>query len=174
MSYYDLQMSLEEIDALIEMDNMEREYEKRAKKKSKKKSQSVSQEIIDDAREHLWMIIEDHGYRCEDGHWLTEKEFYVWEDDRVLREYENVFGMRKLNTRLRRRTVAFAVLFLCAVARSSDGGGWRNRSFRRDLTLQDRKKSLPQTKNMLQPSTTFLQLCCNFAHARALTGYTVM
>ena len=93
MSYYDSQMSLEEIDALIEMDNMEREYEKRAKKKSKKKSKSVSQEIVDDAREHLWMIIEDHGYRCEDGHWLTEKEFYAWEDDRVLREYENVFGM---------------------------------------------------------------------------------
>ena len=87
---------------------------------------------------------------------------------------KRIRGMRKLNTRLRRRTVAFAVLFLCAEARSSDGGGWRNRSFRRDLTVQDRKKSLPQTKKMLQPTATFLHLCRNFAHARALTGYTVM
>lgn len=37
----------------------------------------------------------------------------------------------------------------------------KNRSFRRDPTLQDRKKSLQQMKNTVQPTTTFLHLSCN-------------
>lgn len=52
-----------------------------------------SQEEIDCMAETLWMDIEDHGWLCEDGHWLTDEEFKAWTDKEIIEAFELVYPM---------------------------------------------------------------------------------
>ena len=52
-----------------------------------------SQEEIDCMAEILCMDIEDHGWLCEDGHWLTDEEFKTWTDKEIVEAYELAYPM---------------------------------------------------------------------------------
>ena len=39
------------------------------------------------------MDIEDHGWLCEDGHWLTDEEFKAWTDKEIVEAYELAYPM---------------------------------------------------------------------------------
>lgn len=52
-----------------------------------------SQEEIDCMAEILCMDIEDHGWLCEDGHWLTDEEFKAWTDKEIVEAYELAYPM---------------------------------------------------------------------------------
>lgn len=45
--------------------------------------------IMDDA-------ISDYGYRCSDGHWLTEEELAEWDDEMFIEAYDAAFGIESL------------------------------------------------------------------------------
>ena len=47
-----------------------------------------SKEEINRMAEILCMDIEDHGWLCEDGHWLTDKELKAWADKEIVEAYE--------------------------------------------------------------------------------------
>ena len=34
-------------------------------------------DYIDGTREMLFMLMDEHGILCDDGHWMTEEELYV-------------------------------------------------------------------------------------------------
>ena len=52
-----------------------------------------SQEEIDNMAEILSIDIEDHGWLCEDGHWLTDEEFKAWKDQEIVEAYETAYPM---------------------------------------------------------------------------------
>ena len=34
-------------------------------------------DFVDGAREMVFMLMDEHGILCEDGHWMTEEELYA-------------------------------------------------------------------------------------------------
>ncbi len=50
-----------------------------------------AEEQFDNGTQMLWMDIEDHGYCCEDGHWLTEEEFYQWTPEKIAEVFEEFY-----------------------------------------------------------------------------------
>ena len=49
-------------------------------------------DYIDGTREMVFMLMDEHGILCEDGHWLTEEELYAMPDAEVLKLYEKCYG----------------------------------------------------------------------------------
>ena len=46
---------------------------------------------IDAMVEAVFMVMEDHGIKCADGHWMTEEELYALPDEEVLALYECIY-----------------------------------------------------------------------------------
>ena len=40
-----------------------------------------TEEEFDGMSEMVWMAIEEHGWLCDDGHWLTDEELAQWTDE---------------------------------------------------------------------------------------------
>ena len=49
-------------------------------------------DYIDGTREMVFMLMDEHGILCEDGHWMTEEELYAMPDAEVLELYEKCYG----------------------------------------------------------------------------------
>ena len=49
-------------------------------------------DYIDGAREMVFMVMDEHGILCEDGHWMTEEELYAMSDAEVLEWYNLCYG----------------------------------------------------------------------------------
>ena len=49
-------------------------------------------DYIDGAREMVFMLMDEHGILCEDGHWMTEEELYAMPGAEVLELYEMCYG----------------------------------------------------------------------------------
>ncbi len=41
----------------------------------------------------LEIAIEEHGWLCEDGHWLTMEEFAAWTDEEIIEAFALVYPM---------------------------------------------------------------------------------
>ena len=42
---------------------------------------TYTREEIDCMMDQIGMLMDDHGWRCEDGHWLTDAELVNWTDE---------------------------------------------------------------------------------------------
>lgn len=42
--------------------------------------------------EGLCMTIEEHGWKCDDGHYLTDDELNTWSNEMFFEAFEMVFG----------------------------------------------------------------------------------
>ena len=51
----------------------------------------TSEEIIG-LIEGVCVAIEEHGWLCSDGHWLTEEEFEKWTDEMFIEAYHLIYG----------------------------------------------------------------------------------
>ena len=54
---------------------------------------NYSKETINRMAETLYMDIDDHGWLCEDGHWLTNEELEAWTDKEIVEAYEMAYPM---------------------------------------------------------------------------------
>lgn len=54
---------------------------------------NYSKETINRMVETLCMDIDDHGWLCEDGHWLTNEELEAWTDKEIVEAYEMAYPM---------------------------------------------------------------------------------
>ena len=45
-------------------------------------------DFIDGTREMIFMLMDEHGILCEDGHWMTEEELDAMSDSEVLELYD--------------------------------------------------------------------------------------
>ena len=52
------------------------------------KNTTYTREEIDCMVDEIGMLMDDHGWRCEDGHWLTDAELANWTDEMVIEAYE--------------------------------------------------------------------------------------
>ena len=51
-----------------------------------------TEEEIEGMSEMVYMAIDEHGWLCDDGHWMTEEELYAMSDAEVLKLYEMCYG----------------------------------------------------------------------------------
>lgn len=51
----------------------------------------TSEEIIG-LIEGVCVAIEEHGWLCSDGHWLTEEELEKWTDEMFIEAYHLIYG----------------------------------------------------------------------------------
>ena len=51
----------------------------------------TSEEIIG-LIEGVCVAIEEHGWLCSDGHWLTEEELEKWTDEMFIEPYHLIYG----------------------------------------------------------------------------------
>lgn len=49
-------------------------------------------DFVDGTREMLFMLMDEHGILCDDGHWMTEEELYALSDAEVLEWFELCYG----------------------------------------------------------------------------------
>lgn len=42
--------------------------------------------------ESACLAIEEHGWLCSDGHWLTEEELEEWTDEMFMEAYHLIYG----------------------------------------------------------------------------------
>lgn len=51
--------------------------------------------VVDEAIgmiEGACLAIEEHGWLCSDGHWLTEEELEEWTDEMFIEAYHLIYG----------------------------------------------------------------------------------
>lgn len=51
----------------------------------------TSEEIIG-LIEGVCVAIEEHGWLCSDGHWLTDEELEKWTDEMFIEAYHLIYG----------------------------------------------------------------------------------
>ena len=58
-----------------------------------------TEEEFDGMSEMVCMAIEEHGWLCDDGHWLTDEELAQWTDEMFVEAFALIYPHHvKLNT----------------------------------------------------------------------------
>ena len=47
---------------------------------------------VDGAREMVFMLMDEHGILCEDGHWMTDDELFSLPEAAVIKLFNQIYG----------------------------------------------------------------------------------
>ena len=47
---------------------------------------------VDGVREMVFMAMDEHGIKCDDGHWMTEKELFSLPEAAVIKLFNQIYG----------------------------------------------------------------------------------
>ena len=56
------------------------------------KNRFFTEDEIISATEEVCVAIEEHGWKCADGHWLTAEELQTWTDEMFMEAFERIYG----------------------------------------------------------------------------------
>ena len=49
-------------------------------------------DFIDGTREMIFMLMDEHGILCEDGHWMTEEEIVSLTEEEIINLFNQIYG----------------------------------------------------------------------------------